>query len=121
MRMFYVLRRCCALELRAAARISRGKKKNRDGSDVQYVVKFQNGSFVSGFEFPETDPDFLQTLLCVLLRSGSSHTPSGSRFRFFLFFFLLQTTLQTDEVKNVPCGTRSVGCLLKQYQMYIQD
>lgn len=30
-----------------------------------------------------------------------------------LCFFVWQTTLQTDEVKNVPCGTRLVCCLFK--------
>lgn len=27
-------------------------------------------------------------------------------FSMFFFFFFFQTTLQTDEIKNVPCGTR---------------
>lgn len=50
-----------------------------------YVVKFKKPFIVSGFAFPETDPDFLQMqLLGVLLRSSFFHTLSVSRSCFHL-------------------------------------
>lgn len=50
-----------------------------------YAVKFKKAFIVSGFVFPETDPDFLQTrLFCGLLRSSFFFTLGISRFYFNL-------------------------------------
>lgn len=98
MRMFYVWKQWWALCLRAAL-VYLENDLWYSGSCGKIPKWFICFGFCVSLKATQTSCRHISSVCC-------SGPPPFTHPALHAFIFLLQTTLQTDEVKNVPCGTR---------------